>query len=411
MTETATKIIGPFAQILTLKDLPERGPIADSQLEVLTEAFVLVHQGKIEKIGKKEDLQKHMPQAKLQTINQKSVLLPGFIDAHTHICFAGKRSGDFAKRLMGQTYSEIAASGGGILDTVKQTRLATQTELAATLLQRCQKLLQRGITTVEIKSGYGLNVNDEIKMLQAIRATAKTTPLDLVPTCLAAHTLPSEFTSHEEYLHHCLYEILPRVKAQSLSSRIDIFVEESTFNKASAKPYLLASQKMGFELTLHADQFTVGGADLACDVGALSADHLEVSGDAEIARLSRSSVVAMILPLASLGLGLPFATARKMLDAGCIVAIASDWNPGSAPHGDLLTGASFLAAQQKLTNAETLAAITFRAAKALGFTDRGRLSTGHWADMVAFPTDDYRDIVYHQGQMTPCQVFKRGQCV
>lgn len=404
----STKIIGPFSQILTLKDLPERGPIADAQLDILSDACVLVHQGKIEKFGKKEDLIKHMPNASLQTITSKAVLLPGFIDAHTHICFAGKRSGDFAKRLMGQSYTEIAASGGGILETVRQTRLATQSELAATLQERCQKLLSRGITTVEVKSGYGLSVNDEIKMLQAIRTVAKNTPLDLIPTCLAAHTLPPEFETHEEYLHHCLYEILPRVKAQNLSKRVDIFVEDSTFSKTTAKPYLLACQKMGFDLTLHADQFTTGGAELACDVGALSADHLEVSGDVEIARLSRSSVVAVVLPLASMGLGLPFAAARKMLDAGCILAMASDWNPGSAPHGDLLTGASFIATQQKLSIAETFASITFRAAKALGLNDRGRLCLGHVADMVAFPTDDYRDLVYHQGQMLPSAVFKRG---
>ncbi len=405
---TKQKIIGPFAQLLTFRHLPLAGPLADDQLEILTDGCVLVENGLIKNVGSLTMLREQAPGAALETITTPQVLLPGFVDSHTHICFAGNRSLDHALRLAGKSYLEIAKAGGGILDTVRATRAASEATLVQNLVARCQRLRQSGVTTVEVKSGYGLSLADEIKMLRAIQNAQKIIPIEIVSTCLAAHTLPPEFAQHQKYLDFCLHDILPQVRHEKLSGRVDIFIEDGAFEPKLAQAYLKACQTLGFEITVHADQFTTGATAVACDVAALSADHLEVSRDEDFARLAQNHVVATVLPLSSLGLGLPFARARQILDVDATLAIASDWNPGSAPHGDLLTGASCLATNQKLTHAETLAGITFRAAHALGLSTRGRLQRGWRADFVAFPASDFRDILYYQGSLRPSQTWVSG---
>ncbi|MBN2262176.1 MAG: amidohydrolase family protein, partial [Prolixibacteraceae bacterium] len=204
-------------------------------------------------------------------------------------------------------------------------------------------------------------------------------------------------------------ELLPEVKKQQLSNRVDIFVEPSAFEASEAKAYLQMAKELGFDLVVHGDQFTVGGSQLATAMGALSVDHLEASGQQEMNLLGKSNLVSVVLPGASMGLGIPFAPARKLLDSGACLVIASDWNPGSAPMGDLLMQAAILGAYEKLTLAETLAAITVRAASALNLSDRGVLSPGKIADIIAFRTSDFRDIVYRQGKLKPGFVWKRGE--
>jgi imidazolonepropionase len=201
------------------------------------------------------------------------------------------------------------------------------------------------------------------------------------------------------------------LQAENLCTRIDAFVEKSAFSPEEILPYLKKAQQMGFDLTIHADQFSCGGSQVAVTLGARSADHLEASGEVEIQALAQSSTVAVALPGASIGLGMAFTPARKLLDQGAILAIASDWNPGSAPMGDLLTQASILATFEKLSTAEVLAGITFRAAAALGLTDRGKLTIGQLADFILFPTADYREILYQQGKMKPVGVWKKGENV
>ena len=203
--------------------------------------------------------------------------------------------------------------------------------------------------------------------------------------------------------------MLPEIRKEHLSTRIDIFVEESAFNVEAAKEYLKKVRLLGFDITVHADQFTTGGSAVAVDCGAVSADHLEASGTREIALLADADIVATVLPGASLGLGMPYAPARKLLDAGACVAIASDWNPGSAPMGDLLMQASVLGAYEKLSISETLASISFRAAKALGLNDKAILKENFIADMQAYPVKDFREIIYLQGAMKPCIVWKNGE--
>ena len=340
------------------------------------------------------------------------VCLPGLIDSHTHICFGGSRANDYAMRNAGKTYLEIAKSGGGIWDTVTQTRKATKAELIKKTIKRAKQHIKNGVTTIEVKSGYGLSVAEELKMLKAIREADQELPVDLISTCLAAHMLPKDYGgSHEEYLSEIVDKLFPILKAEGLTNRIDAFVEESAFSAEQITPYFQKATEMGFDITVHADQFSTGGSVVAVVFDAVSADHLEASTQKEIALLANSTVVATALPGASLGLGCGFAPARKILDAGGALAIASDHNPGSAPMGDLLTQAAILGTFEKLTNAEVLAGITYRAAAALRLEDRGQLATGLLADFCLFHTDDYKDILYNQGAFKPCAVWKNGEVI
>ncbi|MCK5700342.1 MAG: imidazolonepropionase [Cyclobacteriaceae bacterium] len=408
------KLVGPFSQLITMNELPEKGPINDRQLEIIENGGVLIKNGIIQKIGTFKDLKKEADFSSTQLIQIEgaSVGMPGFIDPHTHICFAGSRANDYAKRISGKTYLEIAKEGGGIWQTVQKTREADTSQLFMETLERAELLLKSGVTTVEVKSGYGLSYEHEIKMLDTINKVDGNSAIDLISTCLAAHIVPKDFQgSSGEYLDFILNDLLPIVKKKKLAGRIDIFIEEGAFEESESIPFLKKAGMLGFDITIHGDQFTPTGSKVAIETGAISVDHLESSTDKEIKALANSNVIATVLPGASLGLGMPFAQARKLLDAGNVVAIGSDWNPGSAPMGNLLVQASVMSASEKLSNAETFAGITIRAAKALNLHDRGKLSVGLLADIVAFPCTDYREILYHQGQLQPNFILKKGNII
>ncbi|MDN3583678.1 imidazolonepropionase [Mucilaginibacter flavus] len=400
------KLIGPFTQILPLTDLPVKGSLRDEQLHIIPNGGVLIDDGLILAVDDFERLRKANPSAQIEEITGDSVLLPGFIDCHTHICFAGSRAKDYAMRNSGKSYLEIAQSGGGIWDSVTQTRAADEAVLADLLLKRVQRHLAEGVTTIEIKSGYGLSKEAELKQLRVIKAVADKTTASLISTCLAAHMLPKDFDgTHQDYLKYVLNDLLPVIRQQSLSNRADIFIEQSAFNTSDALNYLAKAKHQGFEVTVHADQFTTGGSEVAVKARAASADHLEASTGYEINLLANSDTVAVTLPGASLGLGMPYAPARKLLDAGACLAIASDWNPGSAPMGDLLMQAAVMAAAEKLSAAEVFAGLTSRAAQALKLNDRGTLTKGKLADIQAYPCADYREILYMQGKLKPAIVW------
>lgn len=399
-------LIGPFNQILPMTGLPPKGALQDGQLPLIEKGGILVAGGKILHVDAYDTLRSG--EFELHPVGGNAVCLPGFVDSHTHICFAGDRARDYALRNAGRSYLEIAKAGGGIWDTVTQTRRASGEQLVEGILARCREHLKKGVTTLEVKSGYGLSVAEELKMLRAIKAANEKTAATLVPTCLAAHMLPKDWSGSRDYLEMIMAELFPILRAEGLAQRVDAFVEESAFSPAQILPYFQRARAMGFDITVHADQFTVGGSRVAVEMGAVSADHLEASGEGEIGLLAKSATMATALPGASLGLGCGFAPARKILDAGGALAIASDHNPGSAPMGDLLTQASILGTFEKLSNAEVLAGITYRGAAALRLMDRGSLAPGHWADLAVFPTHDYRDIPYHQGQLTPSEVWKNG---
>jgi len=396
------KLTGPFTQILPLTGLPLKGALTDSQLQVIKNAWVLSNNDRIITIGPLERLRRDHPSAQLIEITGDRVLLPGFIDCHTHICFAGNRANDYALRSSGKSYTEIASSGGGIWDTVTATRAASEAMLIDLLVKRADRHLAEGVTIIEVKSGYGLSVEQELKQLRAIKEASYKTKATLVPTCLAAHMLPKDFDgTRSEYLEDVLKNLLPIVKKEKLAERVDIFVEDGAFKAEQAMDFLQKAKEMGFAVTVHADQFTTGGSELAVEVGAVSADHLEATKDRDIKLLAKSDTVAVALPGASLGLGMPYAPARKLLNAGACLAIASDWNPGSAPMGDLLMQAAVLGAAEKLSAAEVFAGLTFRAAQALRLTNRGTLATGTPADFHMYPTNDYREILYNQGKLKP----------
>lgn len=402
-------LIGPFAQIMTMDGLPAKGAIKDEQLNIIDQGGILVHDGMVVKVGHFDELRKSAANARIEEVPSGMVAFPGFIDCHTHICFAGSRARDFAARNNGKTYQEIAAAGGGIWDTVTKTREASHETLKSNTYQRLDALLQRGITTVEIKSGYGLGLEEELKLLKVIKSAAETHQADVVSTCLAAHIIPREFASETEYLDFILKELEPVIRREQLTQRFDIFIEENAFSARASLPYLQALRKQGYNLTVHGDQFTAGGSEVAIASGAVSVDHLEASGETEVAALAKSETIPVVLPGASIGLGLPFSPARRLLDAGCALAIASDWNPGSAPQGSLLTQAAILGTYEKLSAAEVFAGITFRAAKALNLSDRGVLKEAMLADITAFHISDYREVLYHQGEMQPNCTWKGGR--
>jgi imidazolonepropionase len=404
-------LIGPIRQLLTMRGLEAKGPLQDSQIEIITEAGIFLKDEKIHEVGSYWDIYPEAQSigAKMETLQGDFVALPGFVDCHTHICFAGSRAKDFAMRNTGKSYLEIANSGGGIWDTVTQTRKASLEQLVKLTVKRANRHLAEGVTTIEVKTGYGLSVIEEIKMLQAIKQANTETATDLIATCLAAHICPKDFEgSSKEYLETISNELFPRLKSENLSNRIDAFIEDSAFSSEDIWDYFQKAKEMGFDITVHADQFHVGGSEVAVAFGAISADHLEASTEKEIELLANSDTVAVALPGASIGLGMAFTPARKLLDAGASLAIASDWNPGSAPMGDLLMQASILGTFEKLSNAEVLAGITCRAAAALGLSDRGSIAVGKLADILLFPTSDYREITYHQGKLKPKMVWKKG---
>ena len=406
------ELIGPLSQLVTLQDLPLRGPISDNDLVVISNAGIAIENGTIVAVDNWDSLLTSFPNANIHALEGAYVAVPGYIDCHTHICFGGNRARDFALRNAGVSYLEIAQSGGGIWDTVTQTRKCTEQELTQIVIKNANKHLQLGVTTIEVKSGYGLSVEEELKMLRAINSGNNKTAADLVATCLAAHLKPKDFNgSNEAYLDYLVTNLFPVLQSENLTKRIDAFIETSAFSASEIAPYLQSAKELGFDITIHADQFTTGGSEVALQYGAISADHLEASEDKEIEALANSNTIAVALPGASVGLGCAFAPARKIIDKGGALAIASDWNPGSAPMGDLVCQASILATFEKLTTAEVFAGITFRAAAALNLFDRGRLIAGNKADFILYSTTDYRDILYYQGSLRPSKIWKSGKLV
>ena len=389
-----------------MANLPERGAISDNSLEIIDDGGVVIEDGKIIEVGDFLSLSKN--NLDVREITYPCVLLPGFIDSHTHVCHYGNRSDEYAKRNSGISYQQILEEGGGIHNTMNSTSNSTDEQLTDDTLNRLKRHFQEGILTCEVKSGYAPNLEDEVRMLRIINEIDSSNDIDLIPTCLAAHVTPKKYESSKKYLDSIVNELLPIIKEENLSNRVDIFIEEKAFSITEASNFL-EKIKSDFYITAHANQFTSGGLKVGVDNGAVSVDHLEVITDQEIDYLSKSDTSGVVLPGCSLGLGIPFAPARKLLDYNCKVSIASDWNPGSAPMGDLLMQASLLGSTEKLSNAEVLAGITCRSANALSLEDRGSLENGKIADMIGFKTNDFRDILYNQGKLKPSFICKRGK--
>jgi imidazolonepropionase len=328
--------------------------------------------------------------------------VPGFIDCHTHPCFLGDRVDEFALRAAGAGYEELHAAGGGILSTVRATRAADEEELRAAVRRHRDWMLRAGTTTFEGKSGYGLDRETELASLRAVADA------DGLPTWLGAHAVPPEFDDGDAYLEFALAEVLP--EAARIADAADVFVEKGAFTVEQARRYLEACREAGLMLRLHGDQFTERGAiDLAIEVGARSVDHLEATGERGVRTLAASDVAAVLLPASALFLGRPMPRARELVDAGAFVALATDFNPGSAFCESLPLVCALACTQLNLSPAEALASCTLNAAQVLGLAARrGRVTSGYDADLVLLDAPDWRHLAYHIGGDLVAAVIRRG---
>lgn len=380
--------------------------VQHEDLSVIEKAAVVVDQGKILWLGEKRKLPLSFArQKKLKEIDlQKANVLPGFVECHTHSIFAGDRTGEFELRNMGVSYQDIAARGGGILTTVKATRKASAQQLIDLTQSRVNEFHRQGVTTLEIKTGYALNEKDELKCLQALQ---KIKGPEIVSTFLGAHSVPPEYKSKpEQYLKLLAEKVLPKIQKKNLSRRCDIFVEKGFFDMDMARTYLQKAIELGFQITIHADQLSLsGGADLCVELGALSGDHLLQVGEWQMQKLARSQVTCVLLPAADLYMKCEYPKARQMIEAGCRVALATDFNPGTSPTQDLALVGLLARLEMKMSLAEVIAAYTVGAAYALDLQGRkGSLEVGKDADMIAVD-GDITDLFYQVGRM-PVRILR-----
>jgi imidazolonepropionase len=361
-------------------------------VEVTRDAYVLCEHGRISAVGPMSDLQS-LGDDVHELDGRGLSAIPGLVDCHTHACFAGDRVEEFSWRAGGASYEELHARGGGILSTVRATRAAGAAGLAAALADHVEWMLRAGTTTFEAKSGYGLDRDTELAQLRAVRGAGG------VPTWLGAHAVPPEFAEAgaEAYIDFLIGDVLP--EAAQLAEAADVFLERGAFDTEQARRYLTACRDAGLSLRLHGDQFTEAGAiPLAIELGARSVDHLEATGEGGIAALAASDVSGVLLPASALFLARPMPPARALVDAGAAVALATDFNPGSAFCESLPLVCSLATTQMGLAPEEALAACTVNAAHVLERADRkGRLSVGYEADVVLIAAEDWRHLAYHLG--------------
>ena len=387
------------------------------ELAIISGGAVAVRDGLITAVGKTGAV---MEQVELTGDGQiidagGKVVLPGLVDPHTHLVFAGSREDEFEMKIKGAAYLDILARGGGILSTVRSTRAADESELVRIGKKYLAEMLSQGTTTAEVKSGYGLTTDDELKQLRAIQALREGQPVELVATFLGAHAIPEEYKENPEaFVGLVIDEMLPAVSRAGLAECCDVFCEEGVFSVEQSRRILQAAQRRGFKLKIHADEITpLGGAELAAELGALSADHLVAITQKGIKKLAASQTVAVLLPATTFCLmGEKYAPAREMIDAGVAIALAGDFNPGSSPVNSLPVVMGIACRQLKLTPAEALAAVTINAAHAIGrAASVGSIEVGKKADLVIFDAHDYRSIAYRFGTNLVDKVIKSGRLV
>lgn len=409
------------SQLVTLGG-PARARIGTEmrELAIVPDGALLVRGGRIAAVGTSSEIEKQAS-ANVEKVDATGrVVMPGFVDAHTHPVFAGTREDEYEMRAHGLSYQEIAAQGGGIRSTVRKTRAASEQELFEMALPRVRWLLEHGTTTIEAKSGYGLTVEDELKILRVIRRLDHETSLQLVPTFLGAHEIPDEYRdsssgqTREEYVRLVVDDMLPRVAAESLARYADVFCESHVFNVEESRRVLVRASELGLGLRLHADQLSLsGGARLAAELGAATADHLEWIDDNGIRALAKAGTIAVLLPGAVFNLGLArYPAARAMIEAGLAVALATDFNPGSSPTPSMQMILSIACTQMRMTPAEAITAATINPAYSLGLgSELGSLEPGKQADVTIFDCEDYRQIPYFFGINHAAVVIKQGRIV
>jgi imidazolonepropionase len=401
------------SQLVTLSG-PKRPRIGKelSELGIIRDGGILIRDGKINVIGPSDEIERKSRDAEVVDLGGR-VALPGFVDAHTHLVFGGNRLDDFERRARGETYEQIAEAGGGIWSTVEKTRAASEDELFKLAKKRTDWFLKCGTTTVEAKSGYGLTLEDELKILRVLRRLDSETALEIVPTFLGAHAVPRD-TSPEKYVDLVINEMLPRVAKEKLAEFCDVFCERGYFDTQQSRKILSAAKKLGLKLRGHVDQLSnSGGAKLMAELGAATADHLEKTDSEGIAALKRSKVQPVVLPGSVYALGsTSYPRGREMIDSGLAIVLATDFNPGSSPTPSMPMVLSLACTQMKMSPAEALTAATINAAYSLNCGDRvGSLEPEKFANIAVFDCEDYRELAYWFGIPQTHSVYVRGERV
>lgn len=404
------------SQLVTLSGpaRPRVGPEL-RQLSIIEDGGMLIRDGQIARVGTRSEIEKLIDKDYEVVDAGGRVVMPGFVDAHAHPVFAGTRANEFEERSQGATYQEIAERGGGIQSTVNATRAATLDELVSAGKRYANWFLRNGTTTVEAKSGYGLSVEDELKILRAIKRLDSETSLRYVPTFLGAHAIPAEYRSRRDtYVSLLIDEMLPRVAAEKLAEFCDVFCEETVFTTEESRKILSGARYHGLGLRMHADQLALsGGAKLAAELGTVTADHLEHTDTAGIAALKSAGVQPVLLPGSVYALGSTrYPAARAMIEARLAVVLATDFNPGSSPTPSIPMILSLASTQMKMTPAESITAATINAAYSLNRGDKiGSLEAGKIADFVIHDCDDYRELAYFFGIEQAWKVYSGGRLV
>ena len=394
---------------------PRKGRLA-SELGILDNASLACFQGRVVWAGSEIDLEKYCSFEADCVIDDAGgcLVTPGFIDSHTHPLFGKTRQDEFAMRAAGADYEDIAAAGGGILNSVERTRAASDDTIRKNLFRHLRNMLASGTTTVEAKSGYGLDLETELRCLRIAGEASEESPVTIVPTFMGAHEVPAEFKGQpDRYIDYLINTVNPAVKKQGVAKFVDIFCEKGVFTPEQAARYLKASKEQGFLLRIHADEFhDTGGAKVAFDVGACSADHLLSISSENIEGIAKSKTVATLLPGTALFLGKPFPPGRKLLDAGAAVAIATDFNPGSCFCDSMPLIVSLAVCQCGFTVEEAIVSATANGAAALGLGgSKGGLAPGCHGDIVVWDCEDYRMIPYHLGNPDVKVVYCAAQRV
>ena len=407
------KILVHASQLVTCSGFaPKRGKEMQ-ELNVIEDGAVLMEDGLIAAVGTTEELLPHAVDAEVIDCSGKAVL-PGFVDSHTHLIFAGYRAEEFSWRLSGISYMDIMRRGGGINATTIPTREATLEDLKREGRKRLSSMLAFGVTTVEGKSGYGLDRDTEIKQLEAMKELNKEQPVDNVNTFMGAHAVPEEFKGRTgDYVDFIIKEVLPEVANRGLAEFCDVFCEEGVFDIEQSRKLLLAAKEYGMEIKLHADEIVpLGGTELAAELGAVSADHLLQASDEGISKLAERGVIATLLPATAFSLKEPYAKARKMIDSGCAVALATDFNPGSCFTNSIPLLFALATIYMGMTIEEAVTAMTINGAAALKREKQiGSIDVGKKADLVILEFPGYQFLHYHFGVNIVEKVIKNGELV
>ncbi len=404
------------SELLTLAGSPGlRAGREKAALGLIRDGAALVEGGKIVAAGPKDRVLAH-PLARTAAVlsAEGGVVAPGFVDAHTHPVFAEPRLDDFEGRVAGASYADLAAKGGGILHTVNGVRGAKEADLAAGLRRRVSAFLASGTTTIEAKSGYGLDLDNELKLLRALRTVNEAGPLEIVPTFLGAHAVPAELRGQkDEYVARVCEEMIPAVGAQRLAVFVDLFCEKGYFDVGDLEKIAAAGAKAGLRLKVHSEQLSrLGSLPAAVKLGAVSADHLDHVAEADLPDLAVSGTVACLVPGSNYFLAKPYPPARRLLDAGCAVALATDFNPGTCPSWDMAMVMSLACTQMKMSPAEAWVAATINGAHAAGLgRTHGTLEAGKQADLVCHAASDHREAAYWFGAPRVKWTMKRGEVV